>query len=66
MKSMKPAAVSGFPQIVYLKQREIEAERHKLAKQVREMQQSSMIFNQLKLQPKRLLQKRLHLQKQSI
>lgn len=53
------------PPIILLKEQEIRARRMRLNQQVKEMMDSSMVFNQLKMQPKRLLQRKQALMMQA-
>ena len=53
------------PPIILLKEQEIRARRMRLNQQVKEMMDSSMVFIQLKMQPKRLLQRKQALMMQA-
>ena len=53
------------PPIILLKEQEIRARRMRLNQQVKEMMDSSRVFNQLKMQPKRLLQRKQALMMQA-
>lgn len=53
------------PPIILLKEQEIRARRMRLNQQVKEMMDSSMVFNQLKMQPKRLLHRKQALMMQA-